>query len=281
MANMLSALGPWAILPDRLDPILEVIQTHSIQVNREPSPEHATTIDLDIRDGIAVIPIHGVLMKDPGFFNVLFGATAMRKIGQSIVVAIADSRVKAIVLDVDSPGGTVDGTVELARIVFSSKAEKPIVAFANGIMASAAYWIGSAADYVITEPTGEVGSIGVLQAHYDYSKADEKAGLKRTYIHAGKYKTAGNNAEPLNEDSREYLQAGVDYIYSLFVNAVARHRGVSITQALAMADGQIFIGEQAVEAELVDEIGRLEDAIQKGAYLADRFRMFGSRIERS
>jgi len=194
---------------------------------------------------------------------------------RDIQAALEDREVRSILLRIDSPGGTVDGTDALARRILEARDVKPMVVFADGLMASAAYWIGSAGHMLLTGNTGEVGSIGVIQAHYDYSRADEKAGVKRTFIYAGKYKTAGNNAEPLNDESREYLQAGVDYIYTLFVNAVARHRGVSIAQALAMAEGRIFIGGQAREIGLIDRIGSFETALEIAQDMGRTHYIFG------
>jgi len=130
-------------------------------------------------------------------------------------------------------------------------------------MCSAAYWIGAAADKIYCSPTAEVGSIGVLLTHYDKSGADAAAGIKRTMVTAGSYKRiAGDNA-PLTVDGAEYLQTMVDAIYSMFVDDVARFRGVSSDEALSnMANGRIFIGKAAVAAGLVDDIATLTDVIK-------------------
>ena len=130
-------------------------------------------------------------------------------------------------------------------------------------MASAAYWIGSAANQVIVERTAQVGSIGVLYMHYDWSKYDAEMGLKVTVITSGKYKAIGNNAEPLSDDARAIIQAEMDQIYDLFIETVARNRGVSTEKVLVdMADGRVFIGQQAVEAGLADQTGSFEDALE-------------------
>lgn len=275
--NVLSAINEkWAIIPERLDGIMERIAVHSLSITE--FPDNGPNAGYEIQGGVAIIPVRGVLTKRPGFLSMLMGATAMETVGANVKAALNDASVKGILLNVDSPGGTVDGAAALADIIFKSKGKKPIVAYCDGMMASAAYWIGSAADYVMAPKTGEVGSIGIVQAHYDYSAADKKAGLKRTYLYAGKYKTAGNDAEPLSQTAREVIQAGVDYVYSLFVDAVSNHRAMPLAEVLALADGKLFIGEQTVGIGLVDEIGGLSSAIAKVKDLAVRFDRFKGNL---
>lgn len=275
----------WAIVPEKLDAIHDVLARHEAEINIDwdmlaQSPVAPYGDDSDkpysIMDGgVAVIPVHGVIAKRMNMFSRISGGTSSELIGRDFRAAMDDPDVRAILLHVDSPGGTVDGTDALASRIYESKDIKPVVVFADGLMASAAYWIGSAGHMLITEPTGEVGSIGVVQAHYDYSVADAKEGVKRTYIYAGKYKTIGNDAEPLTEDGKAYLQAGVDYVYSLFVNTVARHRGISIAQALSMAEGRIFIGQQAREIGLIDRIGTFETALEIAQDMGFNHYLFG------
>jgi hypothetical protein len=127
-------------------------------------------------------------------------------------------------------------------------------------MASAAYWIGSAANSVyITDATTIVGSIGVVTTHTDVSKAQAASGVKTTEIAAGKYKRIASSYEPLTKEGRQTIQDQVDYTYALFVDAVAKQRGVSTDKVLSdMADGRIFIGQQAIDAGLVDGVSTLD-----------------------
>ena len=269
----------WAIIPEKLDAIHQVLWNHAngVKIDMEALEaqlgkrlENSYDVRL-LEGGLAVLPIYGVLAKRMNLFMQISGGTSTELVMRDFQLALEDDDIRAIVLDVDSPGGTVDGTEALGELVYSARGVKPVVAFANGMAASAAYWVASAADIVITEETGEAGSIGVVQVHYDYSRADEKAGVKPTLIYAGKYKTAGNDAEPLGREARDYLQGGVDYMYSIFVETVARNRGVSVEQVLEdMADGRIFIGRQALEAGLADEIGSFETALETALAMADR-----------
>ncbi len=226
--------------------------------------------DFLLKDGVAVIPVTGTLSKRGGFWTWFSGGRSLTDLSAIFKDALEDTAVKAIVLDIDSPGGVVSGTDALSDLVFEARGIKPVVAFANGMMASAAYWIGSAAQKIVVENTAKVGSIGVVMVHYDYSKEDEKDGLKRTYLTAGKYKALGNNAAPLSDLARKTFQDELDYIYSLFVDTVARNRKTdSETVIENMADGRIFIGRQAVDAGLADIAGTLETAIQTARKLVN------------
>jgi capsid assembly protease len=251
----------WAIIPEKLDAIHQVLANHANGKKIEYEADQKPAAPYQVIDRVAVIPIHGVIAKRMNMMQQFSGGVSTEIVGRDIKAALDDPDIISILLDIDSPGGTVDGTEALAEMVFQAREVKPIVAFANGMMASAAYWIGSGAQTIITNETGDIGSIGVVQAHYDYSEANEKAGVTQTYIYAGKYKTIGNDSEPLSKEGKAYIQAGVDYIYSLFVESVSRHREVTIAEALKMAEGRIFIGKQALEVGLVDQIGNFDTAL--------------------
>lgn len=239
-------------------PSPEAVASLSVRFKENPDDE----LDFMLRDGVAIIPINGTIFKRGSFWSYLYGGTPLSFLNQVLTAAMDDNDVEAILLDMDSPGGQVSGTDAFSDLVYSAREKKPVVAFANGTMASAAYWIGSAADKVIVERTAQVGSIGVLYMHNDWSKYDADLGIKVTVIAAGKYKAIGNNAEPLSDEARAIIQAELDQIYGLFIETVARNRGVSTeTVKTDMADGRIFIGRQAVDAGLADETGTFNDAL--------------------
>jgi len=197
-------------------------------------------------------------------FSKISGGVSTELIGRDFTQAMNDPNVKSIVFYIDSPGGSVDGTQELARMVMSARGKKEVVAYTDGMMASASYWIGSAADKVyISGDTTQVGSIGVVAQHVDVSKAEEKMGVKTTEIVAGKYKRVASQYGPLTEEGKSALQEAVDYIYSAFVNDVAMFRGVSVEKALSMADGKVFMGKQAIDAGLADGVKSLPDLIDR------------------
>jgi signal peptide peptidase SppA len=249
----------WGILPDKFDVLYQkFIEMQSQELGGQGGEERPYRVT----DGLAIIPVTGPLSKRATVFSFLFGGTSYAKISRDFMSAMQDSEIEGIVLDIDSPGGVVSGVEAVADLVFNSRGEKPIVAFANGMMASAAYWIGSAADAVVAQSTATVGSIGVLMIHQDISEAEKKAGVKTTYLSAGKYKAMGNMSQPLTDEAKEYFQAELDYIYSIFVDTVSRNREVEIEDVLgSMADGKVFIGQQAMDANLVDQIGGIETAV--------------------
>ena len=213
----------------------------------------------------AVIPIQGVIAKKMNMFARISGGVSTQLVGNDIKDALADDSIKSILLDIDSPGGTVDGTQELADIIFAGREKKPIVAYSDGMIASAAYWIGSAADKIyISGDTIDIGSIGVVASHVDYSEWEKKIGIKTTEIYAGKYKRIASDIKPLTKEGKQYIQDQVDYLYSIFVDQIAKHKGVSSETVLKnMADGRIFIGKQAITAGLADGVSTLDRLINK------------------
>lgn len=265
--------APWAIQPEKLDEIQSIYETHlkgdKIDIDavekRIGRPLDNDQKPYQIVDGIAVMELHGVIGKRMNLFSQISGGASSQKFISDFDRALKDDAVDSIVISIDSPGGAVDGTQLAAEKVFQSRGIKPIKAIADGLIASAAYWIGSAADeLLITSGTTAVGSIGVVAKHMDVSKSEEKAGVKTTEIYAGKYKRITSAYKPLTNEGRETMQAQVDYMYSIFVSDVAKHRGVSVETVLEdMADGRIFIGEQAVEAGLVDGVSTIDDLISK------------------
>ena len=164
----------------------------------------------------------------------------------------------------NSPGGQVGGIEELSKKIFDARGTKPIVAVANHLMASAAYWIGTAADEIVVTPSGEVGSIGVFAAHQDISAQLEKEGIKVSLIKAGKYKAEANPYEPLSEEARAAIQENVSDIYGSFVDAVARNRGVkSAAVRTGFGEGRVVSAKQAIELGMADRIGTLDEVINQ------------------
>jgi len=266
--------SPWSIRPEKMAEIRNIYQAH-LRGPKIDWKDMEARVGLSlggdrqeeqyqVMDGVAVIPVKGVLTKGLSFFSFLFGGASMKQIGIAFQAALDDPLVKSILLDIDSPGGTVDGTEELAEDIFKARGRKPIVAYTDGMMASGAYWIASAADEIyISGDTVQVGSIGVVATHIDQSKADEAYGEKWTEITAGRYKRIASGHRPLTDEGAAYIQDQVDYLYSTFVDAVARNRGVDQEEALAMADGKIFIGKQALEIGLVDGVEAFSDLIDQ------------------
>lgn len=176
--------------------------------------------------------------------------------------AAKDPATKAIVLDMQSPGGEAVGAFECATVVRAVAKEKPIVAVVNGMAASAAYAIASACRAIVSIDTGISGSIGVVMMHADYSRAIDKAGITPTLIHAGAHKVDGNPYQPLPAGVKSDLQAEVDAFYEKFLETVAAGRGKRLTAKAARAtEARCLIGRDALAAGLVDDTGTFADVI--------------------
>lgn len=174
--------------------------------------------------------------------------------------ALAKSEVHAIALVMDSPGGEVSGAFELAERIYAARGSKPIVAVADGMAASAAYLAASAADEVVLSATSYVGSIGVVMRHVDFSRALANEGISVSHIFAGDHKVDGNPYQPLPDAVRANLQADIEGLYQMFIQAVATHRGMT-EQAVRDTRASVYRGVAAVAARLADRIGTADAVI--------------------
>lgn len=213
--------------------------------------------------GVAVIPIIGALSPRDSFFSFLTGSTSVDQVRANLRAALADDSVNGIVLDIDSPGGMVDGIDELAAEI--RRSPKPIVAHANSAALSAAYWLGANADEMSVTPSGMVGSIGIRGGHMDQSQAAEKAGIKFTQITSGRLKGAGSPWEPLSDEARASLQERADTYYGMFTRSVAAGRGVSAetVRGTSFGEGDVVMAQKALKAGMVDRVETLDDAINR------------------
>ena len=216
---------------------------------------------LSIEDGIGVVSIEGPILRKPDVFARIFmGATSSEDIGDALREAGERPDIKAVFLDIDSPGGTVAGTPELAAAVASLNARKPVYAFSSGLMCSAAYWVASQARAIYATPSAQVGSIGVVQAVVDHSAAIEKAGIKVEVFSVGKYKAMGAPGTPLTDEQRELISSNLAEIAGEFHTAVlARGRAIP---AEAM-EGQTFSGRQAQHQNLAGMVADRAEAMRR------------------
>lgn len=265
---------PWAILPAKLTDILGVLYSKEhgellTDEKLEAKVESVNNADkrYTVEDGIATIPIYGILAKRFNVIMALSGGTSYELLEKDIKMALSDNDVKALLLDVDSPGGSIDKMTDVTDVVYNARnGSKPIMAFCDGLCASAALHISSAADYVVAaNPTTQVGSIGVVMSpHLDYSKKYVKDDIKVTTFFAGRYKMTPNKYTPLSKDDKDYIQDKLDYLYSLFIDTVAKHRGTTTKIVNEnMAEGRIFIGQQGVDIGLIDEILTKEQSMAR------------------
>mgnify|MGYP001598339062 CR=1 FL=1 len=269
---------PWALLPETYGVICELVRSRSlgIRLTAEQIQERIATTDntaIAARHvgagaarnwAVAIIPVYGVLAQRMNMMTQVSGGTSTELLGKMFREAIREPSITAIILDVDSPGGSVFGVDELASEIYANRNVKPILAVANSLAASAAYWIASQADEFVITPGGLVGSIGVLTAHEDISKAQEIAGVKTTVVSAGKFKAEGEPFQPLSETAREALQSMVDDYYGVFLQVVARGRKRSLASVKSgFGQGRLVNAEDAKAEGMVDSIATLDQTIAR------------------
>lgn len=265
--------GEWMISPQMLHTIQDIYRRHISDVKltqaeitkiiggkvREEDRDFSVT-----ENGTAIIPIHGVVAKRMNIFHDISGGVSSELVTKQLSQALNSPDVKAVILDIDSPGGTVDGSFELADFIFESREIKPIVAHSDGVMTSAAFLFGAATSKIITSSQlVQVGGIGVVTEHEDISKAEEMQGRKVTVLHSGKFKALGNPHLPLSVADSLLIKDKLDFMYTHFINTVAKFRSVSVDEALNMAEGRVFMGDNAIDAGLIDEISSLDNLISE------------------
>ncbi len=209
---------------------------------------------------VAVLPLHGFMTQRRN----LLGGTSTESFGNMLKAVVGNRSVSGIVLDIDSPGGLAVGVEELWQVIMGARGEKPIIAVANSMAASAAYWVASAADEIVVTPGGQIGSIGVFAAHSDFSVMLDKAGEKVTLINAGKKKVDGNPIEPLSARARTDIQKRVDILYASFVDGVAKGRGVSPSAVrTGFAEGGMVGAVEGVKLGMANRVGTLDQTVAR------------------
>lgn len=269
---------PWALMPERLNAFAGVLgrwmkgeQAAESVLSGIEADKQARTVkgSANQRAGsgaIAVLPFYGVVTQRGNMVDDVSGtgSASTQRFTQALRDALADPAIGSILIDIDSPGGSVYGVSELAAEIMQARSQKPVVAIANSLAASAAYWVGCAASEFYVTPGGEVGSIGVWQAHEDWSAAMEEAGVKTTLISAGKFKVEGNPYQPLDTEAQDFMQSRVNDYYTAFTKAVAKGRGVSIDQVRnGMGQGRVLGADAALSEKMIDGIMTFDDVIRK------------------
>ena len=250
---------PWALESTALSLIAIAAKRAASEPSalRGAAPGRGRAGPMRMTGSTAVIQLQGIMSQRGNWLDALLGpgSTSTDETISLLRDALDDQMVERILIDVDSPGGSVYGVMELADFIYQARAKKPITAIANSMAASAAYWIGAQASELYVTPGGEVGSIGVLTTHTDKSEAFKQMGLKTTIISAGKNKVEGNTYGPLEDDARAFLQSRVDDIYGRMTLDIARGRGVSTAQVRQRFGGGRMLGaEDALQAGMVDGI---------------------------
>jgi signal peptide peptidase SppA len=265
---------PWAIMPDKLEAICAFVTLKinggaaapevvaAIKAQNEVAAARAQNVATSGQGSVAVIPIYGIInQRYSGDFSGPSG-TSVQQLTQQFRQALNDPNVKAIVFDIDSPGGSVAGVDEFASEVFQGRSKKKITAVSNTLCASAAYYIGCQATEFCASPSSLTGSIGVYSAHEDDSEMLDKMGIKVSLISAGKFKVEGNNFEPLGDEARAAMQGMVDDYYQMFVKAVARGRRVKASAVTGgFGEGRVLTASDAVKSGMADRVASFDDVL--------------------
>ena len=261
----------WAIDEEKMTLILGVldrraqgIELSAVEVAavKRDQPKHQNF------GAIGVLPMFGTIFPRAGMVSEISGGVSLDSFRANLSAMVSDPAISAIILHVDSPGGAVAGVTEAFGAVMVARQKKRIIAVADGIMASAAYCIASAAHEIVASPSALVGSIGVLAIHTDMSESDSKAGVKTTITKAGKYK--GEGIGPLTGEAIAAQQSLVDEVYGVFVGDVARGRGTTTdVVANGYGEGRVLSAKNAAKARMVDRVATLDDTIKRiGAEIA-------------
>ena len=218
------------------------------------------------KGAVAIVPVRGVIANRANLMSDFSGGTSSEQLASAFQAALADDDVKAIVLDVDSPGGAVSGTDELSSLIHAGRGVKPIVAQVDATAASAAYWIASAADEVAVTPSGRVGSVGTIWSHQDVGKAMKKAGVATTIVKSdvSPYKDEENPFGPLGDEAHAHVKGEVNAAADSFVKALARNRNV--TQDKVRSDfgkGRMLTADHAVAAGMADRVATMHQTLQR------------------
>lgn len=224
--------------------------------------------------GVAVLQVRGTLFAEPSFLSQIMaffggGATTYADIKQDLLVALESSAVSAVLIDASTPGGDVDGVNEFAQMVFAARGRKPIWLYSGGMLCSAGYWFGAAADRIVCADTALVGSIGVRAGLYDDSEAAAKAGVR--FIEIISEQSPNKRSTPVDDALVARYQATTNALAAVFVSSAAKSR--SVTEAKVLADfgkGDVLVGKDAVRAGLVDELGNFDAVLAELAALGTR-----------
>jgi len=257
-----AALGAvWAMEENTLATVLSIaarehdVTVEALEAYRAKSLERAE--QATIRDGVAIISATGPMMKRANLFAAMSGATSYDILARDLTVARDNPKVKAAILNIDSGGGDASGAGELASMIKAFAAEKPIVAYVNGMGASAAYWLASAADEIVVDATAVLGSIGV---RVGLAKREDPKGSTTFEFVSSQSPMKG--ADPATKEGAAHLQGIVDAMGQVFVEAVAANRGKSVATVLSdFGKGGMFVGQGAVKAGLADRVGTFEGVL--------------------
>lgn len=255
----------WVMAPKHLEELVEKeallkdfiasgIDVHAAQ--RSAKEDQQLSTPYTVEDGVAEISINGPIMKNvPWFYGLLgIGATSTEDTRTALADAIADDEVETVLLNIDSPGGSISGLQALADDIYEARGQKRIEAYASGMAASAAYWIGSQADHFSASRGADIGSIGVYAVVEDSSEAFKNNGIEVHVVSSGGVKGASVPGTPFSDEARADLQRKIDDSAELFTDSVSRGRGIPVEVVQELASGKTWLGPTAKKHGLIDTV---------------------------
>jgi signal peptide peptidase SppA len=273
---------PWAILPEKLHAMISLIELRSagftltdneIEARIGQDGLDAAAQQQAAPSSIAVLPIMGTISHRMGLLRRASAGMTIEGFREDFRAALDNRDISAIVLDIDSPGGSTSGIEEMADEIYEGRKAKRIIASVNSLSASAAYWLASAANEIAVTPSGHVGSIGVLGVHMDFSEQAKETGVAVTVVSAGKYKAEASEFTPLTDGARQHLQAIVDDRYDAFIRAVARGRGTSQRSVReGYGEGRLVTAKDALSMAMIDSIETTDQVLARVSGRARRAR---------
>lgn len=247
----------WAITPEMLSTMISIAhQTNKSPeaIAKEMGRDMKNTYAVSTRGGVAVIPVTGPLFRHANLLTAICGATSYELLAQDFNKALNDPNISAILFDVDSPGGEVNGCSELADMIYNARGKKPILAYASGSCCSGAYWIASACDKIMAADTAILGSIGVVSI---FEKEDEKKTIEIVSS-----QSPNKRPDVETEEGKAKIQAHIDALAEVFINKVALHRDISPKDVIQnFGGGDVFVGQNAVRIGLADSLASFEAII--------------------
>jgi signal peptide peptidase SppA len=267
------ATTPWAVERSYLAAAMSILANRSFDLAGPVAPisddarltQKRTDEARKSGGAVAVLPIYGVMaQRMTDMEEACAGGVSVEKVSAAFRALVANDDVSAIVLDWDSPGGSTYGVQEFASEVAAARGTKPIISQVNSLMASAAYWVGSAADEIVVTPGGRAGSIGVYSIHEDISKMLEMQGVTPTIIKEGEHKISAHPFGPLSDDGRAQLETLVKESAAAFRAGVADNRKVTKKTVIEQfGDGKVFGAQELVSRGMADRVGTLSDTLAR------------------
>ena len=259
----------WAIVPDKLEAICALLSLKAVGGAR--SEEEIAAVVAQRQTGmvrnagvIGVLPLMGTIGHRMGSLESSSGGVSSEAFARDFDRMVNDPSIGAILIDINSPGGTVSGATELSKRIFDARAIKPIEGIVNSMAGSAAIWIGSSVSRLHITPSGTAGSVGIVAVHKDASASDEQSGVKFTVLTSSEHKAEANPHAPLSEDAKENILRDMDAFHNMFVSDLARNRGVSkLAVKRDFGEGRMLLAPAALAAGMVDSIATFDEVVAK------------------